>query len=305
MAGTANAISFVWDGTDLLNEYVSGALSGRYLTLDGEVLSEKRGASRFVYGVDPLGSVVHLLDSSLNRAGTYVYWPYGEVQSHTGVDTPLQYIGNLGYHTSTTNRVYMRARDLRPDLGRWLTQDPLMEGIYYNAFQYVGASPASFVDPSGLIAIDWNGCNETEKRRIRGAMDELCGSSGGSDAFRDCLDKFSCGVGFPGDIGGNHIGDCVAGFCGTTDADPKKLRISCCGGWQPCNIYPCWGACSAAVIGKEIVVCARNVWDTRKCDRLACVLAHEMIHVCGIVGHPGAPFECVRKFDDRCTRTAD
>jgi YD repeat-containing protein len=99
MAGTANAISFVWDGTDLLNEYVSGALSGRYLTLDSEVLSEKRGANRYVYGVDPLGSVVHLLDSGLNRAGTYVYWPYGEVQSHTGVDTPMQYVGHLGYTT--------------------------------------------------------------------------------------------------------------------------------------------------------------------------------------------------------------
>jgi hypothetical protein len=117
MAGTANAISFVWDGTDLLNEYVSGALSGRYLTLDGEVLSEKRGANRYVYGVDPLGSVVRLLDSGLNRAGTYTYWPYGEVLSHTGVDTPLQFVGNLGYYTSTTNRVYWHgAGSYRPDL---------------------------------------------------------------------------------------------------------------------------------------------------------------------------------------------
>jgi hypothetical protein len=81
MAGTANAISFVWDGTDLLNEYVSGALSGRYLTLDGEVLSEKRGASRFVYGVDPLGSVVHLLDSSLNRRVPTCTGPMGRCRA--------------------------------------------------------------------------------------------------------------------------------------------------------------------------------------------------------------------------------
>jgi YD repeat-containing protein len=117
MAGTANAISFVWDGTDLLNEYVPGGLSGRYLTLDGEVIAEKRGASRYVYGADPLGSVVHLLDSGLNRAATYVYWPYGEVLSHTGVDTPMQFVGNLGYYTATTNRVSWRGIWLRTDLG--------------------------------------------------------------------------------------------------------------------------------------------------------------------------------------------
>jgi RHS repeat-associated protein len=153
MAGTANAVSFVWDGTDVLNEYVSGALSGRYLTLDGEVLSEKRGASRYVYGVDPLGSVVHLLDSGLNRAGTYVYWPYGEVQSHTGVDTPLQYVGGLGYYTATTNRVYVRARWLRPDLGRWMTEDPIgFEGGDWNLYGYVGNGPTDRGDPAGLQA---------------------------------------------------------------------------------------------------------------------------------------------------------
>jgi RHS repeat-associated protein len=250
--------------------------------------------------------VVHLLDSNLNRAGTYVYWPYGEVQSHTGVDTPLQYVGNLGYYTATTNRVYVRARDLRPDLGRWLTQDPLMEGIYYNAYQYVGASPETFVDPSGLIGIEWNGCNETEKRRIRDALDELCGSRG--DAYRECLDPFRCGTGlrYPGDPGEGHVSDCIAGFCGATDTNPRKLKVSCCGGWQLCNIVPCsFGqACAAAVPGKEIVVCTRSVWNARLCDRLACVLAHEMIHVCGSIGHSRPLFECVRKFDDRCTRTA-
>jgi RHS repeat-associated protein len=150
MAGTANAISFVWDGTDVLNEYVPGGLSGRYLTLDGEVLSEKRGASRYVYGVEPLGSVVHLLDSGLNRAGTYVYWPYGEVQSHTGVDTPMQFVGNLGYYTSTTNRVYVRARWLRPDLARWLTEDPIgFEGGDWNLYGYVDDGPTGATDPTG------------------------------------------------------------------------------------------------------------------------------------------------------------
>jgi RHS repeat-associated protein len=185
MAGTANAISFVWDGTDLLNEYVSGALSGRYLTLDGEVLSEKRGASRYVYGVDPLGSVVHLLDSGLNRAATYVYWPYGEVQSHTGVDTPMQYIGNLGYYTATTNRLYVRARWLRPDLGRWATEDPIrFAGRDLNLYAYVGSHPTSGADPSGEGARGNVGCLHMPNRKC---IDVWLGACAGDPYCREVL----------------------------------------------------------------------------------------------------------------------
>jgi hypothetical protein len=45
---------------------------------------QKPGANRYLYMPDPLGSVNHLLDMSRNVAGTYVYAPYGEVQSDTG-----------------------------------------------------------------------------------------------------------------------------------------------------------------------------------------------------------------------------
>jgi RHS repeat-associated protein len=115
-----------------------------------EAIAEKRGANRYVYGVDPLGSVVHLLDSSLNRAATYVYWPYGEVQSHTGLDTPLQYVGGWGYYTSPVNRVYVRARDYRPDLGRWVTEDPIgFEGGDWNLYGYVQGGPSWVADSSG------------------------------------------------------------------------------------------------------------------------------------------------------------
>ncbi len=82
--GAANPVSFVWDGDDLLNEYRSGGVSCRYDVLDGEVFGEKRGADRYLYVPDPLGSINHLLNTSQNTAGTTVYYPYGDVQSHTG-----------------------------------------------------------------------------------------------------------------------------------------------------------------------------------------------------------------------------
>jgi len=120
-------VSFVWDGDDLLNDYIAGGVSVRYDVLDGEVLGHKGGANRYLYVPDPLGSVNHILDTSQNVAGTYVYWPYGEVQSHTGANTPMQFVGALGYYTAAPNRVYVRARWYRPDLGRWQTREPADE----------------------------------------------------------------------------------------------------------------------------------------------------------------------------------
>ncbi len=117
--GAANAYTFIWDGQDLINEYVSGGLSTRHAVLAREVLGHKGGANRYLYVPDPFGSVNHLLDTSQTIAGTYTYWPYGEVQSHTGPDTPLQFVGGLGYYTGVVNRTYVRARWYRPDLGRW------------------------------------------------------------------------------------------------------------------------------------------------------------------------------------------
>ncbi len=150
MGGAGNAVSFVWDGTDVLNEYVNGSLSSRYDVLSGETFAEKRGANRYVYGVDPLGSVVQLLDSSLSRAGTYVYWPYGEVLSHTGADSPHQFVGALGYMTNAINRTYAVMRDYRPDLGRWVTEDTIgFEGGDWNLYRYVQGRPANSVDPTG------------------------------------------------------------------------------------------------------------------------------------------------------------
>jgi len=117
--GAANAISFFWDGDDLLNDYIGGGVSVRYDVLDGEVFGHKGGANRYLYVPDPLGSVNHLLDTSQTIAGTYVYWPYGEVVTHTGASTPMQFLGARGYETQIVNRIHTGLRYYRPDLSRF------------------------------------------------------------------------------------------------------------------------------------------------------------------------------------------
>jgi len=95
------------------------------------VLGHKGGANRYLYAPDPLGSVHHLLDTNQTIVGTYTYWPYGEVVTHTGASTPMQFVGARGYETQIVNRVYAKAGYYRPDLGRWQTVNPIgFEGAW-------------------------------------------------------------------------------------------------------------------------------------------------------------------------------
>lgn len=120
----------------------------RYTVANGEIIAEKRNGVRRSYVPDPLGSTIALLDNTQTKTDTFSYWPYGEVQSRTGTTaTPFQFVGTLGYYRDATDRMYVRARYLRPNLGRWQTVDPYWP--VEEAFGYAGANPLTYVDFSG------------------------------------------------------------------------------------------------------------------------------------------------------------
>ena len=89
---------------------------------------------------DPLGSTSLLLDASVGVTDRFEYWPYGEERVHTGSSaTPFRYVGTLGYYRDAAGRMYVRARVLRPDYGRWLTEDPIgFDGGDWNVNAYAG-----------------------------------------------------------------------------------------------------------------------------------------------------------------------
>jgi RHS repeat-associated protein len=126
-----------------------------YTVLDGEVLHENRAGTKRDYVPDPLGSTIALLDSTQTQTDTFTYWPYGEVKTRTGTTaTPFQFVGTKGYYRDSTGRSYVRARTLRADLTRWLTEDPIgMPGGDVNLSKYAHAAPVRFTDQTGLSPI--------------------------------------------------------------------------------------------------------------------------------------------------------
>jgi RHS repeat-associated protein len=61
-------------------------------------------------------------------------------------------VGGLGYkdETAATGLYYLRQRYYSPDLGRFLSRDPLGFDSDFNLYAYAGNSPVVFVDPEGM-----------------------------------------------------------------------------------------------------------------------------------------------------------
>jgi len=124
------------------------AMSVVYTTVNGQILHENRGGVVSHFVSDPLGSVVMVRDNSGNTVYEAEYDPYGNVQSETGTNpSEFGYVGTLGYVKDSASSLYVRARYLLTNFGRWLTKDPLWPSE--PGFVYADSSPAQVPDPSG------------------------------------------------------------------------------------------------------------------------------------------------------------
>ena len=108
--------------------------------------------------------------TDLNTASTkypivqdYYYSPFGEIwQGERETDTnPFRYAGE--YLDNETGDIYLRARYYDPSIGRFLSIDPIKDGM--NWYVYCGNNPVKFVDPSGLaIKLSDNATEEQIKQ---------------------------------------------------------------------------------------------------------------------------------------------
>ena len=77
-----------------------------------------------------------------------------ERQSET-ISQPFKYVGQYGVMAGvmaeSNGLYYMRARYYNPEIGRFISEDPLgFGGGDVNLFTYVMGNPVNFIDPLGL-----------------------------------------------------------------------------------------------------------------------------------------------------------
>jgi RHS repeat-associated protein len=109
------------------------------------------------YYTDQVGSVLATTDSQGNILSSSDYRPFGESVMDSPSDGPA-YTGHV--RDGESNFTYMQARFYDPQVGRFLSPDPLRpsSGNLFDAnrFAYVNNNPIRYSDPSGKCI--WDAC---------------------------------------------------------------------------------------------------------------------------------------------------
>jgi RHS repeat-associated protein len=135
-------------GGTLLSTYIHHP--GRQI---GTVLATSEGSTASsgtwaYYFQDAIGSTRSLWDEDGDRLGKYDYTPFGGNYSSAGQGITRKY---TGHDWDSTARLYHTAyRNYSPDMGRWISRDPLGMVDGPNVYAYVVNNPISSSDPLGL-----------------------------------------------------------------------------------------------------------------------------------------------------------
>ncbi|MBL8823222.1 MAG: tandem-95 repeat protein [Planctomycetia bacterium] len=133
-----------------------GQVLARYLTgseLDQMLARYRPGTGVVWYLSDSLGSVRDMVSSDGTLLNRITYDSFGNVLSQTNPSASDRFLFTGREYNADTGLYYYRARFYNPQLGRFISQDPIkFKGGDANLYRYVGNNPLSFTDPTGLTA---------------------------------------------------------------------------------------------------------------------------------------------------------
>ncbi len=137
---------FVWMGMERVEECDGNWNVTKQFLPQGVIV----GSIQFLYGFDHLGSIRDLIVNGAVDAH-YDYDPYGQ-RTVSGphannYDADFSFTGY--YVHGASGYLFAPLRVYDPNLGRWISRDPIEEEGGLNLFRYAGNNPTSFVDPNG------------------------------------------------------------------------------------------------------------------------------------------------------------
>jgi RHS repeat-associated protein len=112
----------------------------------------------YCYHSNAIGSTIAMTDQHQDIVNKYAYTPFGIIaDEQEGVAQPFKYVGQFGVMAEPNGFYYMRARYYDPEVGRFITEDPIgFAGGDVNLYAYVQNNPINYTDPYGLLSYDQN-----------------------------------------------------------------------------------------------------------------------------------------------------
>src|SRR5207247_11056899 len=115
-----------------------------------QISTVRKKSTALYYETDHLGSTAALTNDKGHVVDEVTYDAFG---NGTGSkETPYNYTGRE--RDPLTGLLFYRARWYDPQIGRFISEDPIGLSGGINQFAYVGNSPQNATDPSGLYDID-------------------------------------------------------------------------------------------------------------------------------------------------------
>ena len=145
---TGASTNFTYDGDDVAQDKTSTNVITEYLNGPGvdNKIRQKMGNTIYYFAQDHLGSTTALTDSKGALVERETYDAYGN--SSGSAKTRYGFTGRE--RDSLTGLQYNRARFYDPQLGRFISEDPIGFNGGGNWYAYVQNNPANYTDPSGL-----------------------------------------------------------------------------------------------------------------------------------------------------------
>ena len=154
---TAGGVTTVFlynrEGRLITESSATGTIQREYIYFNDEPLALIENGSVYYFANDQLGSGQALFDQYAEMVWQAQYDPFGAAM--VSPDSTL--VNNLclpgQYFDSETGLHYNWHRYYEPELGRYLTPDPIGLDGGMNLYVYVGGNPVNLTDPSGEFTI--------------------------------------------------------------------------------------------------------------------------------------------------------
>jgi RHS repeat-associated protein len=141
---------FVWSGTQLCEYRNANGSVQLQIFAQGQYQS----SAAYFYMRDHLGSIREMTDAGGTVVARYDYDPWGRSTTVIGTNKPdFNFTGLYQHAKSGLDMAVYRFYD--PDLGRWLSRDPIGEEDGANLYQYVHENPVNLFDLFGLRSSDY------------------------------------------------------------------------------------------------------------------------------------------------------